>query len=350
MAPLPTSVLETAITVPTSVSAVQLSVVLATPTAVLQNSTVAAGNTTSTVPQIFVPDLDGYFSLSILCFIGLCFFGIVLKDIYNKKRTGELDEEVESCGKVLYAIITLPCLVFSAYNVKWLWITFTNLFRKEENKIIMEKKNKDEEIVLNKRYDSVEVVARLGGGWPPKRPLATSKSDSPGDANTPYSDKDPEPGRLPRVAEVSVDPNHATHITTNLPLISGLPVVFEVPETVPAMVMDNAGFEPTPVHGSSSEAKKISSNPDIIIESGPSRHENALGIDNGEPSAQHDGGANSASHDQGPRSGFFSFIRGHHSGSASSGHSHGSHSYDYSHTGAGDHGGFDGCDGGDGGE
>ncbi|KAF9774059.1 hypothetical protein IL306_007995 [Fusarium sp. DS 682] len=343
MAPIPTPVNGTNVPSPTSTSRLLLNIIMPTQTSLPGNNTLAANLTGNLKAQdfpIYKGDKDSIFALSILAIILFFFLAMIFKDILNKKRTGELKEEARTCGNFLLMLICLPCMVFSKDNLKWLWVTFTNLFRSKENKRAFKIKDKNQ-VELLERIDSGPCIERLGGNWPPKKPIGSQANDEKS-----ASGKTTEPLHLPQVTEVSVDPDHVDPQSRTLPSMSGLPVVFEVPEILPGFDKDDDGFTHTLVRGSGSNASRH----------GSVGHENALGVYNHGESSTQNAASSSTSHHHG--AGLSSKSAGHHHSSASAsahhshhhsyshsyGHDSGSHSVDHGHT---DCGGFDGGNGGD---
>ncbi|KAF5698388.1 hypothetical protein FGLOB1_12071 [Fusarium globosum] len=276
---------------------------------VARNST---GNTTNTTTKakdspIFNPDSEGIISLAILAGILAFFVGLVLRDLLDRRRTGEFKEDKRSCRRFFRTLFHLPCLMCSKDNWKQLWIKFANLFRSKANQRVVKKADQDG-IELAQRLENGKTVGTFNGAWSPK-PASTRKSGSKGKAV--------DTTVLPQVADFSVDHGQ-----------------------------DGQGFESTPVRGASSGSIRHSS----------SEHDNALGIYNprdlyaeqtGSSSTNHHHGAGSSSASAG-RSHWWSSGHGHgtsysHSHSNSHSHDHGSHSHDFGHT---DSGGFDGCHGG----
>ncbi|QGI78814.1 hypothetical protein CEK25_005543 [Fusarium fujikuroi] len=186
---------------------------------VARNST---GNTTTNTTTkakdspIFNPDSEGIISLAILAGILAFFVGLVLRDLLDRRRTGEFKEDKRSCRRVFRTLFHLPCLMCSKDNWKQLWIKFANLFRSKANQRVMKKADQD----------GIELVQRLENG-------INRKSGSKGKAV--------DLAVLPQAADFSVDHGQ-----------------------------DGQGFESTPVRGASPGS----------IRHGSSEHDNALGIYN----------------------------------------------------------------------
>ncbi|KAF4977126.1 hypothetical protein FZEAL_6314 [Fusarium zealandicum] len=127
---------------------------------------------------------SGIFAYAILGLILAAFAGIIVVDMVRKHRTGELKDTGENLLSLGVLILKLPFLLFSPKNMSALWIWFSDLFRKEENK----RRGKGKEgISLDRQFDSVAVIERLGG-----------KSESSAtDSNTPKTESGPE---LPVIA------------------------------------------------------------------------------------------------------------------------------------------------------
>ncbi|VZI16415.1 unnamed protein product [Fusarium fujikuroi] len=291
----PITVLSPNAVIPSLSTRVRSSLTMPTQILVARNST---GNTTTNTTTkakdspIFNPDSEGIISLAILAGILAFFVGLVLRDLLDRRRTGEFKEDKRSCRRVFRTLFHLPCLMCSKDNWKQLWIKFANLFRSKANQRVMKKADQD----------GIELVQRLENG-------INRKSGSKGKAV--------DLAVLPQAADFSVDHGQ-----------------------------DGQGFESTPVRGASPGS----------IRHGSSEHDNALGIYNprdmcaeqtGSSSTNHHHGAGSSSASAG-RSHWWSSGHGHgtsysHSHSNSHSHDHGSHSHDFGHT---DSGGFDGCDDG----
>ncbi|KAF5691081.1 hypothetical protein FDENT_3593 [Fusarium denticulatum] len=285
------------------------------PTQILVARNWTQNNTTTKAKDspIFYPDRDGIIALALLAAILGLFMGLVLRDLLDKRRTGELKEDKKSCGTFFRTLFRLPCILCSKDNLRQLWIKFTNIFRSKKNRRVVKKADQDG-IELDVRLESGKPIGVFNGASSPKIAFAsetTMRSSSKGKA---------------------VD-------TTVLPQVADLSV--------------GQGFVSTPVRGASSGSNRDAS----------SEHDNALGIfnpggfptQNAGSSSTNNHGAGSSSASAG-RSHWWSLGHGHgydtsHSHSHSNSHSHdyGSHSYDIGHTDSGgfDSGGFDGC--GDGG-
>ncbi|CVK98865.1 hypothetical protein LB506_011005 [Fusarium annulatum] len=305
------TVLDPNAVIPSLSTRVRSSLIMPTQILVARNST---GNTTTNTTTkakdspIFNPDSEGIISLAILAGILAFFVGLVLRDLLDRRRTGEFKEDKRSCRRVFRTLFHLPCLMCSKDNWKQLWIKFANLFRSKANQRVVKKADQDG-IELVQRLENGKTVGTFNGAWSPK-PASTRKSGSKGKAV--------DTTVLPQVADFSVDHGQG-----------------------------GQGFESTPVRGASSGS----------IRHGSSEHDNALGIYNprdmcakqtGSSSTNHHHGAGSSSASAGP-SHWWSSGHGHghgtsysHSHSNSHSHDHGSHSHDFGHT---DSGGFDGCDG-----
>ncbi|KAI7762755.1 hypothetical protein LZL87_008196 [Fusarium oxysporum] len=286
----------------------------------MPTQTLLAGNSTKNTTAkaqdypIFKPDKDGITSLAILAAILAFFVGIILRDLLNKRRTGEFKEDKKSCGKFFRTLFCLPCLICSKDNVRRLWIKFTNLFRSKDNQRVV-KKSDQNGIELDERLESGKSVGGFNGAWSPKKAFGSEKTQKSSKG------KAIDTTVLPQATEFSVDPNK-----------------------------DDEGFATTPVHGAGPLAARH----------GSTEHDNTLGVYNhgdlstekaGSSSANHHYSAGSSSASAG-RSHWWSSGHGHghgnsysHSHSNSHSHDYGSHSHDHGHT---DLGGFDGCDGGGG--
>ncbi|ENH63940.1 hypothetical protein FOC1_g10008083 [Fusarium oxysporum f. sp. cubense race 1] len=264
----------------------------------MPTQTLLAGNSTNNTTAkaqdypIFKADKDGITSLAILAAILAFFAGIILRDLLNKRRTGEFKEDKKSCGKFFRTLFCLPCLICSKDNVRRLWIKFTNLFRSKDNQRVV-KKSDQNGIEMEERLESGKSVGGFNG-----KAIDTTV--------------------LPKVTEFSVDHNK-----------------------------DDEGFTFTPVHGAGTRAARHGStehgNTLGVYNHGDLSTEKA-----GSSSANHHHSAGSSSASAGRH--WWSSVHGHghgnsYSPSHSNSHSHdyGSHSHDYGHT---DSGGFDGCDGG----
>jgi hypothetical protein len=312
MAAPSTSVIETKVVIHPSASSVIINVIMPTQASPAGNST---NNITAKAQDhpIFKADKEGITALVILVAIFAFFLGMILRDLLNKRRTGEFREDKKSCRNFLRLLFCLPCLVCSKDNVRRLWIKSTNLFRSKDNQRAV-KKSDQNGIELFERIESGKSTERFGDNWLPKKALGSEtmkkKKKSKGKAI--------DTSGLPQVTEVGVDPDHID----------------------PGK--DDEGFTATPVHGAGS---------------GATRHDNALGVHNHGDSSTQTAGSSSTSHHHGAGSSstsaghshWFSSGRSHsnsygHSHSNSHSYHHGSHSHDYGHT---DSGGFDGCDGGD---
>lgn len=97
--------------------------------------------------------------LGLFCFGFL--IGLVLVDMRRKARTGELRE---TGYNLLWMLKQIPLLLWHLmllipWGVWWLWLWFTDLFRKEENK--RRRKLKDMEQETGKERDSAAIIARL---------------------------------------------------------------------------------------------------------------------------------------------------------------------------------------------
>ncbi|KAF4337947.1 hypothetical protein FBEOM_8154 [Fusarium beomiforme] len=263
-----------------------------TQTSLPENDTSAAqvtGNIKAQDYPIYKGDKDGIFALSILAIILFSFLAMIFKDLLGKKS------------------------------------------KKNQRAV---KKKDGNGVELLERVDSGPCIERLGGGWPPKRPLGSQANDEKS-----ASGKATQPSRLPHVTEVSVDPDHVDPQSRTLPSMSGLPVVFEVPEINSGFDKDDDGFTHTPVREAGSNASRH----------GSVEYDNALGVYNhGESSIQNALSSSTSHHHS---AGSSSNSSGHHYVSASSHHSHhhsysNSHGHDsWSHTaehGHTDSGGFDG--------
>ncbi|KAF5964255.1 hypothetical protein FBULB1_12901 [Fusarium bulbicola] len=304
----PMTVLDPNVVIPSLSTRVRRSLTMPTQILVAGNST--QNNTTTTTKThdspIFKPDRDGIIALVILGAILAFFVGLALRDLVEKRRSGEFKEDKKSCGQFFRTLFRLPCMMCNKDNLTQLWIKFTNLFRSKANKRVVKKADQDG-IELDERLATGKPIGVFNGACSPKPAFGseiTMKSSLKGKA---------------------VD-------TTILPRVTG------------------QGFASTPVRGGSSGSIRHSSY----------EHDNTLGIsypdlyskNAGSSSTNHHqgGGSSSAS---GGRSHWWSSGHGHgtsHSHSHSNSHSHdyGSHSYDFGHTDSGcfDSGGFDGCDGG----
>ncbi|RGP71620.1 hypothetical protein FLONG3_7055 [Fusarium longipes] len=181
----------------------------------------------------------GIFAWVIMGLIASFFIGLVVRDMVLKFQSRELQDELRTFGELLVLIFRLPCMLFDKDNYMPLWYGFTNIFRSAENKRGWKTKEREEEEARAPlQFDSKDVVARLGGGWPMDRSQTSSDPDSD------IRDKDIEVERLPKVAE-------AIHMATGLPKIEKLAIVFEVPEILPSGTnVKDEGFQPTSVYGS----------------------------------------------------------------------------------------------------
>ncbi|KAF4954017.1 hypothetical protein FGADI_5553 [Fusarium gaditjirri] len=263
---------------------------------------------------IFNPDKDGIISLAILAAILVYFVGMILRDLLDKRRTGEFKEDKKSCGKFFRTLFCLPCLLCRKDNVRRLWIKFTNLFRSKDNQRVVKRLDQNG-IELDERLESGQSAWAFNGAWTPKKAFGSEKTQKS------YKGKAIDTTVFSQVTEFSVDHNK-----------------------------DDEGFTPTPVHGAGTGAARHSS----------TEHDNALGVYShgdlstlkaGSSSANHHHSAGSSSASAG-RSHWWSSGHSHghdnsYSRSHSNSHSHdyGSHSHDYGHTHSG---GFDGCDDGGG--
>ncbi|KPM44615.1 hypothetical protein AK830_g1908 [Neonectria ditissima] len=126
------------------------------------------------------------YALLVFLFGGL--FGIMLVDMYRKRRTGELQETGHTLGSLAVLIFKLPVIIFSRKNMSALWIWFTDLFRKEANK---KRNKKKDDLTLNRAFDHNAVILRLAA----KRTEAmttTSGSSSPDEKG---KDKEVKPAK-----------------------------------------------------------------------------------------------------------------------------------------------------------
>ncbi|EWY99681.1 hypothetical protein FOYG_03652 [Fusarium oxysporum NRRL 32931] len=300
MASTSISVFDTNVVIPSLATRVRSNLTMPTQTLLVGNS---RNNTTAKAQDypIFKADKDGITSLAILAAILAFFVGIILRDLLNKRRTGEFKEDKKSCGKFFRTLFCLPCLICSKDNVRRLWIKFTNLFRSKDNQRVV-KKSDQNGIELEERPESGKSVGGFNGAWSPKKPFVSEKTQKSSKG------KAIDITVLPKVTEFSVYHNK-----------------------------DDEGFTSTPVHGAGTRAARH----------GSTELDNTLGVYNHGDLPTEKAGSRSAS---AGRSHWWSSGHGHghgnsYSPSHSNSHSHdyGSHSHDYGHT---DSGGFDGCDGG----
>ncbi|KAG9506214.1 hypothetical protein J7337_003195 [Fusarium musae] len=312
----PMTVLDPNVVIPSLSTRVRSSLTMPTQTLVARNWT--QNNTTTKADDfpIFYPDRDGIIALALLAAILGLFMGLVLRDLLNKRRTGEFKEDKKSCGSFFRTLFRMPCIMCSSDSLRQLWIKFTNLFRSKKNQRVVKKADQDG-IELDVRLQSGRPIGVFNGASSPKIAFASDKtrrSNSKGKAV--------ETTVLPRVADFSV----------------------------------GQGFVSTHVRGASSGSNRGDS----------SEHDNTLGISNPEGlSTENAGSSATNNHSSGSssaaasRSHWWSLGHGHghdtsHSHSHSNSHSHdyGSHSYDFGHTDSGgfDSGGFDGGGGGGGGD
>ncbi|KAF5582143.1 hypothetical protein FPCIR_9739 [Fusarium pseudocircinatum] len=320
----PITVLDPNVVIPSLSTRVRSS--LAMPTHILvarnwtQNNTTNNNTTNNTTTKahdspIFYPNRDGIIALALLAAILGLFMGLVLRDLLDKRRTGEFKEDKKSCGKFFLTLFRMPCLLCSMDNSRQLWIKFTNLFRSKKNKRVVKKADQDG-IELDVRLHSGKPIGVFNGASSPKIAFASDKT-----RRSISKGKAVDTTVLPRVADFSV----------------------------------GQGFVSAPVHGASSGSDRDdSSAPDHNLSiSNPG----GLSTENAGSSSTNNHGAGSSSASAG-HSHWWSLGHGHghdtshsHSHSHSNSHSHdyGSHSYDFGHTDSGgfDSGGFDG--GGDGG-
>ncbi|KAF5022566.1 hypothetical protein F66182_5399 [Fusarium sp. NRRL 66182] len=172
----------------------------------------------------------GIFSYVILGLIFLFFFGLVLKDLLYKIRTGEFQRTKK----------TMPSPPLS----KRLPIRFTDLFRDKEHKL----GSKNQKIELNDRYDSSAVIERLGG--------SSSSSQTNGDET---KDKDNDKGKAVEIAKLPpVQAKGTTSIKESRP-VTGIPIDFAVPANVPELTEREATFAPTVVRGMGPNKRKFTS-------------------------------------------------------------------------------------------
>ncbi|RBR04524.1 hypothetical protein FVER53590_12793 [Fusarium verticillioides] len=327
----PMTVLDPDVVIPSLSTRVRSSLTMPTHILVARNwtqnndTTEASQNNTTTKAHdspIFYPNRDGIIALALLAAILGLFMGLVLRDLLDKRRTGEFKEDKKSCGSFFRTLFRMPCIMCSSDNLRQLWIKFANLFRSKKNKRVVKKADQDG-IELDARLQSGRPIGVFNGASSPKIAFASDKtrgSNSKGKAV--------DTTVLPQVADFSA----------------------------------GQGFVSAPVRGASSGSNRGDS----------SEHDNALGISNpgglstenaGSSSTNNHHGAGSSSASAG-RSHWWSLRHGHgrdtsHSHSHSNSHSHdyGSHSYDFGHTGSGGFdsggfgsGGFDGGGGGGGGD
>ncbi|KAK7416807.1 hypothetical protein QQX98_005000 [Neonectria punicea] len=104
--------------------------------------------------------------------------GMLIVDMYRKHRTGELQETGHNLASIAVLIVKLPVIVFSRKNMSALWVLFTDLFRKKENK--KRNKKKKDELTLNRAFDHNAVILRLAAKTPDStETTTTSGSGSP---------------------------------------------------------------------------------------------------------------------------------------------------------------------------
>ncbi|KAL6924277.1 hypothetical protein ACHAP8_002204 [Fusarium lateritium] len=172
------------------------------------------------------------------------FIGIVVRDMVQKSRTGELQDERLTFITLIKHLINLPCILCTKDNYMPVWYSFTNIFRSPKNQRYWKTKEEEEKEVARGPFDSRAVVARLGGGWPPKKSSSDLESGS--------QDTEIEMQFLPKVTDLPA-------AGTGLPKIEKLSVVFEVPEILPSNTDQNDnGFQPASVHGSGSGPDSLS--------------------------------------------------------------------------------------------
>ncbi|KAF4437890.1 hypothetical protein FACUT_5339 [Fusarium acutatum] len=281
------------------------------PTQILVADSTQNNTTKAKDSPIFYPDRDGIISLAILAAILAFFVGLVLRDLLDKRRTGEFKEDKKSCRQFFRILFHLPCLICSKDNLRQLWTKFTNLFRSKTNQRVVKKADQDG-IEVDVRLESGKPIGVYNGASSPKTVFGSdiTRRSSKG--------KVVDTTVLPQVADFSVDPDQ-----------------------------DDQGFVSTPVRGASSGS----------IRHGSSEYDNTLGISNLGGLSTENAGSSSTNH-HGAGSSSASAVRSHwwlpghghghgtiYSHSNSHSHDYGSHSYDFGHT---DSGGFDGCDGGGG--
>ncbi|PNP74016.1 hypothetical protein FNYG_12644 [Fusarium nygamai] len=316
----PITVLDPNVVIPSLSTRVRSSLTMPTQILVPRNWTQNTTTTKAKDSPIFYPDRDGIIALALLAAILGLFMGLVLRDLLDKRRTGEFKEDKKSCGTFFRTLFRMPCIMCSQDNLRQLWIKFANLFRSKKNQRVVKKADQDG-IELDVRLQSGKPIGVFNGASSPKIAFASDKtrrSNSKGKAV--------DTTVLPRVADFSV----------------------------------GQGFISAPVRGASSGSNR----------EGSSEHDNTLSISNpGGLSTENAGSSSTNNHGAGSssasagRSHWWSLGHGHghdtsHSHSHSNSHSHnhsnshshdyGSHSYDFGHTDSGgfDSGGFDGCGGG----
>ncbi|OBS18747.1 hypothetical protein FPOA_10475 [Fusarium poae] len=186
----------------------------------------------------------GIFAWVILGLMFGFFIGIVVRDMVKKSRTRELQDEWSTFTKLLNHLVNLPCILCTKDNYMPVWYSFTNIFRSSENQRYWKTKEEEEKEVARGPFDSRAAIARLGGGWPPKKSSSDLESGS--------QDTEIELLYLPKVTDLPA-------AGTGLPKIEKLSVVFEVPEILPSNTdQKDDGFQPDSIHGSGSGPDSLS--------------------------------------------------------------------------------------------
>ncbi|KAM0551911.1 hypothetical protein ACHAPJ_008250 [Fusarium lateritium] len=241
----------------------------------------------------------GIFSWAILGIFFFFFFGLVARDMFRKYRSGELKEDGKDCLEILTIFMRLPVILFSKDNMRGLWISISNIFRRTANK--RRPGTIKPGVILRDRFDSAAVIERLGGG--------STSSQSSGDGKE-AKGKAKEVSQLPKRSEHPS--SKAAPFGRGIPPFEGLPVVFEVPDILP-----EDRHTPSRVHRLGS-----GSNSNIDLEPGQGDHLTSVG--NGGLFIQSHGESNPAGHGSASGSGSHGYSH-HHSDSIS-----GSHTHDYS--------------------
>ncbi|KLP15095.1 uncharacterized protein LW94_8170 [Fusarium fujikuroi] len=179
----PITVLDPNAVIPSLSTRVRSSLTMPTQILVARNSTENTTTNTTTKAKdspIFNPDSEGIISLAILAGILAFFVGLVLRDLLDRRRTGEFKEDKRSCRRFFRTLFHLPCLMCSKDNWKQLWIKFANLFRSKANQRVVKKADQDG-IELIQRLENGKTIGTFNGAWSPK-PAFNRKSGSKGKA------------------------------------------------------------------------------------------------------------------------------------------------------------------------
>lgn len=180
----------------------------------------------------------GVFAWIILGLMFGYFIGMVLRDMVQKTRTRELQDEFRTFGKLIKDIVLLPRILFTKDHLMPVWYSCTNIFRlPEEQRYWKTEKEEDRELRDSSQFNSKSIIERLGGGWPKKRSQTSSELGGSS------QDTDIEMQCLPKITDLA-------GTSTGLPRIEKLAVVFEVPEILSSNTnQKHHGFQTVPLHG-----------------------------------------------------------------------------------------------------